>query len=278
MDTSTDDSAIEVSPMTLGQFYQRLFPHRQFYSWLNYNAQSSSMTFTHREFAFTIRDGIYIRYQSFKDCEEFQRELARLIPTRFEIGAVFTAQPKHAKSLQPGVFKPVEKELVFDIDMTDYDEVRTCCQGGSICSKCWKFMAIAMRIVDAALREDFGFERLLWVYSGRRGVHCWVCDERARQLDDQGRRAISGYLSLIRGGAEQGKKVSLSSRTANHPHVVRSLDIIEDYFEDVVLGEQEILLTRDRWLKVLAALPDEDLRQTLDTQWQKRPDRTSSEK
>ncbi|KAJ1905525.1 p48 polypeptide of DNA primase [Coemansia sp. IMI 209127] len=273
-----DDETNEISQMTLGAYYRRAFPHSPYYKWLNYNAPAPTTEFTHREFSFTTNDGVYIRYQSFKDSSEFQRELVRLSPSKIDIGAIFTAAPKHAKSLQPGVFRPVAKELVFDIDMTDYDDMRTCCQGGAICPKCWKLMTIAMHVLDRALREDFGFNHLMWVYSGRRGVHCWVCDERARRLDDDARKAVAGYLNIVRGGAEKGKKVNLSQRYSHHPHIMRSVEIIEEYFEEVVLEGQEILLTRERWTKVLAALPDEELRKQLDTQWSKRPSKPSVEK
>lgn len=44
-------------------------------------------------------------------------------------------------------FVPIERELVFDIDLTDYDDVRTCGKEGHICTKCWPLMAAAIQVI-----------------------------------------------------------------------------------------------------------------------------------
>jgi DNA primase small subunit len=210
-------SAQASDPEVMRSFYQRLFPWRYLFQWLNHGPIPTA-DFAHREFAFTLSNDAYLRYQSFATADLLRKDVLRLMPSRFEIGPVYSTNPRDRKTLRASsAFRPRAKELCFDIDLTDYDDVRTCCGGANICGRCWRFITMAIKVVDVALREDFGFRHILWVYSGRRGAHAWVCDKKARTMDDSRRRAIAGYLEVIRGGAQSGKKVNV--RRPLHPHL-----------------------------------------------------------
>jgi len=202
------------SPELLSQYYKRLFPFDLLHSWLSYScppnnkgeasSNTPQTTFTHREFSFTIEpvpgEEIYIRYQSFLNQAELTQAVHRRNPHKIDIGAVFSHPPKDHLTIQGSSqrsFHPVQRELVFDVDLTDYDGVRRCgCGGADICSKCWKMMTMAVKVMDSGLKEDFGFKNVAWFYSGRRGIHAWICDESARTLSDAGRSAVASYFEV----------------------------------------------------------------------------------
>ncbi|KAI8374828.1 DNA primase small subunit-like protein [Blakeslea trispora] len=245
-------------------FYDSLFPYKTYFHWLNYDT-TPTKSFTHREFSFTLPADIYVRFKSFGQLTEFKKEIERLQPIKIDIGPVYSIKPKDKKTVSESAFRPLEKELVFDIDMTDYDEIRTCCSGGDVCMLCWEFMTVAMKIIDSALKDDFGFQHIMWVYSGRRGVHCWVCDERARQLDNETRKAIVKFLDVIRGGSQVQRKVKLPAIL--HPSLSRSFKVIEAHFESLVLNKMGVLDTPDRWKKLLDIIPDQAIQDRLHLAW-----------
>jgi len=81
--------------------------------------------------------------------------------------------------------------------MDDYNAVRSCCEGANMCVKCFKFMKAAALILHRALEEDFGFENILMVFSGRRGIHLWVCDEFVRKMPNDVRASVIESLNIV---------------------------------------------------------------------------------
>ncbi|KAI1125235.1 DNA primase small subunit [Nemania abortiva] len=269
-------------PQLMRMFYQRLFPFRYLFQWLNHGVTPTN-DFAHREFALTINDAtgneIYLRYQSYPTSDLIRKDIVSRLPTRFEIGPVYSTNPRDRKQFQfknQSTFKPIAKELCFDIDLTDYDDIRTCCDKANICIKCWQFMTMAIKVIDTALRDDFGFKHIMWVYSGRRGAHAWVCDKKARVMDDQKRRAIAGYLEVVRGGAQSGKKVNLWRPL--HPHLSRSLKLLGPHFQDDVLDMQDPWAESGRAEHLLSLLPDRTLNESLRKKWDSSPGRPSTSK
>ncbi|WVY89698.1 hypothetical protein V8G54_035212 [Vigna mungo] len=223
-----------------------------------------------REFSFTLVDDIYLRFQSFNNAHELENSVKEKSPVKIDIGPVYSVDPakRHAYAQsENNVFAPVERELIFDIDMTDYDDVRYCCSGADVCLVCWPLMTIAIKVIDTALRDDFGFKHVLWVYSGRRGVHCWVCDGKARRLSNEQRGAIADYFRVYKGNENSHKKVSLTG-AALHPFLATSYtNVLKDYFEKNLLTGQNLLATEERYEKILSMIPDESIASELRGRW-----------
>jgi DNA primase small subunit len=45
--------------------------------------------FHRREFSFTLKDDIYLRYQTFSDFSEFEKDLCRRMPFKIDIGGIY---------------------------------------------------------------------------------------------------------------------------------------------------------------------------------------------
>eukprot|EP01103_Thecamoeba_quadrilineata_P007672 TRINITY_DN17518_c0_g1_i1.p1 TRINITY_DN17518_c0_g1~~TRINITY_DN17518_c0_g1_i1.p1 ORF type:complete len:419 (-),score=49.81 TRINITY_DN17518_c0_g1_i1:23-1279(-) len=245
-------------------YYKRLFPSDLIYDWLSFgqshaledvaNQPSLKDIFLKREFALTLDNGLFTRYNCYSNLQEFREGILKNVPIKIDIGAIYSFPPRDKNSYQVQ-FKPEQKELVFDIDIDAYD-FRSCCTGAGLCQFCWKLLVVAIRVLDKRLSEDFGFLNRLWVFSGRRGIHCWISDTSARSLSDEGRSAIVSYLSLLTGGDNQVKKVNFSFQKSLHPMIQETYEsILLPAFEKDILIDQGLLDTPERWSKVLALHP-----------------------
>lgn len=145
-DEKTTVRTQEFSAELLNVYYSRLFPYNEMYRWLSYgntygvkntidagiDKNNKKVTvgqpeyFFHREISFTLDvsgEEVYIRYLNFKNAEEMRKKIMQQQPRKIDIGAVYSHEPSKHDMIPANVFKPLERELVFDIDLTDYDDV-----------------------------------------------------------------------------------------------------------------------------------------------------------
>lgn len=177
------------------------------------------------------------------------------------------------------MFMPQLRELVFDIDMTDYDSIRTCCSGADICKRCWVFIAAAVRVLDKGIRDQFGYKYLLWVYSGRRGIHLWISDQEAMELTDEQRRALVGWLTVIQGGKEMHKKVNVRQGSRPlPPSISMALETLTDVFGDLILDDQDCFASEDGWRALLHLITEKTTVERLEKKWTAESMRSSDER
>ncbi len=172
----------------LSRYYQNYFPSKEIYKFLSNNDKD---IFKRRELVFKTSEDRFPR-PHFKTgtYEEFQTLLISAVPERIENVSINT-EPYYDRFLSGPGFQRLEKELVFDIDIDDFDKVRICCKNSSYCKICWTYlMGTSIRFLYLYLVHIYGFKKVCWVFSGRRGMHCWVFDQKAKQLSEDNREYI----------------------------------------------------------------------------------------
>jgi len=270
---------------SLQRYYAEWFPATVLAQWLagRPGAEGEDLL-SRREFSCEADDGSggekRIRYLAYQDAAGLRADFLRLLPLRYDIGPVYDASPRD-RYRRINKLEPVERELVFDVDLDVYESVSALGQSEPAgaaanfaddplraCADNWLFVEAAVTVMEQALREDFGYEHVLWVFSGRRGVHAWVCDTRARQLTDEARAAIVEYLQY-RGISAVSNRSSLSStfnRTATtflHPALRRAATILLPFMDRFLEERPSIWADEGAMDTVLGMCPDAQVRETL---------------
>ena len=175
----------------LHAYYKNHFPHDDLCTLLAREWRGKNLL-EKREMCIENVDSVYIRWMSVCDATGLRKLFADKRVEKFHTGAIFNNPPYFKKK---GVaMEPMQREFVVDIDVNDYvpwgvdpDDIESC-------DSAWPIVAFGMHMVKHVLRHHFGFENMLLVYSGRRGAHMSVYDERACCLSDEARAAIVSYL------------------------------------------------------------------------------------
>ena len=162
--------------------------------------------FGRREFAIArYPDGKMLRNLFFENVDELKKYLIENTPIKAYVGSVYVYNaPVIPSGTSVGSLSVDYRELTFDIDLTDYNDVRkeikgcNCRrEGKKVCPKCRPLANRALVILRRLAEEFFGTEKYKAFFSGRRGVHFRIYDDYVRKLTDDDRPRLASILQVV---------------------------------------------------------------------------------
>lgn len=180
--------------MNLQEYYANCFPNEVF----DFFASRSLRNYQDREFSLLWNNSTETtqRYNTYHSASELKTDLCNRQPNAISIGAVYATSPRYRSIVGKEQLLPVEKELVFDVDLKDYDDVRNCpCVGQKkCCDRCWIIAFVSAVVLKFLLEWKFFFSHFMCTFSGSKGYHLWVLDEETMEFTDKMRQNIVEYL------------------------------------------------------------------------------------
>lgn len=113
------------------------------------------------------------------------------------------------------------------------------CQIFLLTGKIWE----KHRTIPRSIQKNKILFQIPEVFSGRRGIHCWVLDETARFLDKQARVALANYCQVT-----VNASAVISANYSLHPMERKSLEIIDEYWDELLTDQGKNIFLKDQLL------------------------------
>ncbi|CAL6085590.1 DNA_primase small subunit [Hexamita inflata] len=208
----------QLSPL-YEEYYKSSYPYQQIVDWLSYHGTVDA---PRREWSYEcmLDSGeTFIKRWVQVSCADDLRKLTAPVfgetKLKFDIGPVYTLPMDQRRS---SVMVPQWREFVFDIDADDFKTVRKCCSDKKMCNRCWRFMECAACVL-IHFCQTYGFNDYFFAFSGRRGMHCWVCDPDARFLSQQLRVQMLSVFELIKIDNESIIEITFQEASRTHEYL-----------------------------------------------------------
>jgi len=241
---------------SLKTYYATIFPMTEILCLITMNGKCSSYE---RILAFQFPNDIMKRYIEKYTSDTLERMIKEQHPLSIHCGraAVPLFPVHHNKDL---IICNIRKELVFDVDASDYDKIpskssecednikmriRPCECDKSACDKCWYLIQFASKVIDYFITNIYDYKSLLWVFSGNRGIHCWINDKHALSLSKETRETI--IKSMILKSDEEiinyltNKDYYISSTMKEIYHLLLQYFLSDDHHVESLMNNQKFI-------------------------------------
>ena len=143
-----------------------------------------------REFGVITERGGMWRHLGFKDQQELQNFLRKQVPIHAYHSSTYYTKPTARTMDEKGW---LGADLVFDLDADHLDDTENMSMEDMLAAVKIEFH----KLLDSYLLGDFGFDEkdILIVFSGGRGYHAHVRDERVLGLNSHERREIVDFIT-----------------------------------------------------------------------------------
>ena len=174
--------------VTVAEYYRYLYPYEALVAWLTMHGHALE------RFEFAIDGEYYSRFHRIATADQLRKTIGTFPGVKsFHIGGIWPEVCDRRSA-------PTQRILSIDIDLTDYEYLEIANKAGNVdmARADWAYpvAVIAIDVLRHLLTVAFGFRQIYVLYSGRRGVHLHVMDERAIAMTAEARGAVAAFMNI----------------------------------------------------------------------------------